>query len=149
MQSRASACGMTFTAFRLRAARGGRQQSRPGPGSRRIQHWTAHHAYCIERAAQRTQRAAGAVRRVVKHRMLAGAGRVAVRMQREYMRRAHRHAPAATGAAAEVDGGDGLVRSVHARSMPCDAMAARGNGYRDRPCALGISRAATIGACQI
>ena len=134
--------------------------------------WTAHHPYCIKRAAHRTQRAASAVQRAVEHRVLACPRRVAVRMQRKYVRWAHGHAPAAAGAAVQIDSGNGLVCSEHACSMPCSASPARGSGFCDPLGAAGYSRAAsglwrgwqsrrgarrpgrpsiaaTIGACQI
>ncbi len=78
----------------------------------------AHHRNRIKRAAHGAQCTARAARCVVQVRTLGapGAGlnpralRLCLHLQRQHMRRAHRHAPAAACAAGGVNGGQGFGR---------------------------------------
>ena len=82
-----------------------------GPISSRLR-WlgcgTTPHSNRIKRAAHRTQRTARAALRIVQHRPLWPPAAIPLHLQRQHMRRAHRHAPAAARAPGRVNGGQGF-----------------------------------------
>ena len=72
-----------------------------------------HHRDRVKRAPHRTQRAPCAAQRVIQHRPFRPPRVWAQHLQRQHMRRAHRHTPAAACAALQVDGGLGLAGCSH------------------------------------
>ena len=68
-----------------------------------------HHLDRIKRAVHPTQRTPRAAGRIVQHSLLRPPALRPVYLQRQNMRRTHRHTPAAAGAAGGVDGGEGFA----------------------------------------
>ena len=99
----------------------------------------AHHADRIHRAAHGTKRAAGAMLGIVQRGLFGAPALCMLRLQRQHMRRAHTHTPAAASAAVGVDGGQGLALG----GRHGDASINRS----PRVCALRLQRAARITSC--
>ena len=97
----AGGCGYEYGALEPRRLQAGRRVLHP------------HHLDRVKRAPHCTQRASCAARRVIQPRPFRPPRVWAQHLQRQHMRRAHRHTPAAPCAALQVDGGLGLAGCAH------------------------------------